>query len=404
MEYYEYKSKDVSSGKVITGVITADNIESAGETLKRRGEVVLEIGEMRDFMDLRKNIYRLSTRVKKKTKAEFFEMIRFMLESGMPLHEALTTVRDSGKNKSMRNLSDMAANEVRKGKSLSSALDATKKFDEAMIQQIKAGEESGNIAETLNRLVSQINRETEFSAKIKSAMIYPIVICVVMVVVLWVMLTFVVPSLAKTLTDLGGELPLITKIVIGTSNFMTKATPYIVLLVIGLVLVYKTAMKNDEFHLKSDTVKLKIPLVGKMLEKIELSRFCRNLSALQKSGIPLAGSLGIVEASVKNRRIRESVKKAKQLVEVSGMMLSNAMTRAGGFPDMMRQLIEVGINSGQVCTVLDKISLQYENEVDKDLKRLTSIAEPALIIFVGLVVSTIVLAIYLPIMSVTDFI
>ena len=338
MEYYEYKSKDAKNGKVITGVITADNIESAGDTLKRRGEVVLEIGEMRDFMDIRKTIYRFSTRVKKKTKAEFFEMIKFMLESGMPLHEALTSVRDSSKNNSMRNLSDAAANEVRKGKSLSSALEATKRFDESMLQQIKAGEESGSISDTLDRLVKQIYRETEFSGKIKSAMIYPIIICVVMVVVLWVMMTFVVPPLAKTLLELGGELPLITKIVIGTSNFMTKATPYIVLLVVLAVLLYKAAMKNDEFHLKSDTVKLKIPLVGNMLQKIEFSRFCRNLSALQRSGIPLAASLGIVESSVKNRQIRENVKKAKNLVEVSGMMLSNAMARAGGFPDMMRQL------------------------------------------------------------------
>lgn len=133
-----------------------------------------------------------------------------------------------------------------------------------------------------NRDFKPPKRESGFKGKIKSAMIYPIIICVVMVVVLWVMMTVVVPSLAKTLVSMGGELPLITKIVIGISNAMSKATPYMIVFIIALVLGYKAAIKNDAFKLEVDKRKLKIPIVGDMLEKIELSKFCRNLSSMQK--------------------------------------------------------------------------------------------------------------------------
>ena len=135
------------------------------------------------------------------------------------------------------------ADEVRKGSTLSSAMRKTGQFDDAICQQLRAGEESGDINDIIARIIWQTEREIEFKGKIKSAMIYPIIICVVMVVVLWVMMTVVVPSLEKTLVSMVGELPLITQIVIGVSNIMSKATPYMIVLIIAVVLGYKAAMK-----------------------------------------------------------------------------------------------------------------------------------------------------------------
>ena len=139
-----------------------------------------------------------------------------------------------------------------------------------------------------------------------------------------------------------------------------------------------------------------------MLEKIELSRFCRNLSAMQKSGIALVGSLKTVQAAIKNTKISMAVEKATRLVEISGMNLSNALAKAGSFPAMMLQLIEVGINSGQICEVLDKIAIQYEKDVDVGLKRVTSLIEPAMIVVVGLLAGTVVISIFLPMFSLAD--
>ena len=184
------------------------------------------------------------------------------------------------------------------------------------------------------------------------------------------------------MVSLGGELPLITKIVIGVSNGMSKSTPYLIMLIIAAVIAYRIAIKNEALKMTVDTNKLKIPIVGNMLEKIELSRFCRNLSAMQKSGITLVSSLKIVDAAIKNQKTAKEVMKACRLVEISGMNLAAAMARAGKFPPMMLQLIEIGIGSGKITEVLDKIAVQYEKEVDTSLKRITSLIEPFLIVVV----------------------
>ncbi|MBS7306107.1 MAG: type II secretion system F family protein [Lachnospiraceae bacterium] len=402
MEYYEYKSRNRINGKVFKGIITAEDIESAEDNLKKRGEDILEISIMQDFLGIRKTIHNIATRTNKKTKLEFFSMLRFMLESGMSLYESLINIRDSSIDQLLKNLARIIADEVRQGADLSTAMRKSGQFDIAMVQQINSGEESGNIDDTLVRLTEQIEREIEFKGKIKSAMMYPIIICVVMVVVLWVMMTLVVPSLAETLVSMGGELPLITKIVIGASDLMAASTPYLILGIILLVIGYKAAVMNKDFKLKVDGLKLKIPIVGNMIEKIELSKFCRNLSAMQKSGIALVGSLKTVQTAIKNSEISKAVEKASRLVEISGMNLSNALAKAGSFPAMMLQLIEVGINSGQICEVLDKIAMQYEKEVNVGLKRVTSLIEPIMIVVVGLLAGTVVISIFLPMFSMTD--
>ena len=402
MEYFEYVVKNHLTGKKSTGIVTADNFEAAEDTLKRRGEDIISISPMKDFLNVRKRLYDFSTRTNKKSKSEFFTMLNFMLESGMSLHEALVNIRDSSINKSLRNLGRTTADEVRKGATLSSAARKTNQFDEAIVEQITAGEESGTINNALNRIVAQMEREIEFKGKIKSAMMYPIIICVVMVIVLWVLMTVVVPSLANTLVSMGGELPLITKVVIGVSDFMAKSTPYLITGLILAVIAYRIAVKNKKIKLYIDSYKLRIPIIGKMLEKIELSRFCSNLSAMQKSGITLVSSLKIVKAAIKNQRIASYVEKACTLVEISGMNLSTALSKAGTFPSMMLQLIEVGIESGQITEVLDRISLQYEKETDVSLKRLTSLIEPIMIVVVGLLAGVVVISILLPMFALTD--
>lgn len=402
MEYFEYTVKNHLTGKKSKGIVTSDNIEAAEETLKRRGEDIIEISLMPDLFNIRRKIYNFSTRVNKKTKCEFFKMLNWMLESGISLHESLINIRDTSINKSLRNLAREAADEVRKGATLSSAARKTNQFDEAVVEQITAGEESGTINNALNRIVAQMEREMEFKGKIKSAMMYPVIICVVMVIVLWVLMTIVVPSLANTLVSMGGELPLITKIVIGVSDFMAASTPYLIAGVILSVIAYRIAVKNDKIKLKIDTYKLKIPFIGAMLEKIELSRFCSNLSSMQKSGITLVSSLKIVKAAIKNQRIASYVEKAATLVEISGMNLSAALSKAGAFPSMMLQLIEVGIESGQISEVLDRISMQYEKETDSSLKRITSLIEPIMIVVVGLLAGVVVISIMLPMFSLTE--
>ena len=402
MKYFEYKTRNHADGKIFKGIITADNIETAERMLKKHGEDIILISEMNDILNIRKSLYSLSVRTSKKTKLEFFTMLRFMLESGMSLHECLVNIRDTGANKSLKFLAGKIADSVRRGSTLSIAAQNSGQFDSATVEQLKAGEESGRILDTLSRLITQYEREIEFKNKIKSAMIYPVIICIVMVVVLWVMMTVVVPSLAKTLISMGGQLPLITKIVIGASKGMAVMTPYLIVFIILSVIAYRIAIKNETFKLAVDKKKLKVPIVGNMVEKIELSKFCRNLSAMQKSGITLVSSLDIVVSAVKNKKIAKQIQKASRLVEISGMNLAAALAKAGQFPSLMLQLIEVGISSGKITEVLDKIAEQYEKEVDISLKRITSLIEPVMIVVVGILAGTVVIAIFLPMFEMTS--
>lgn len=402
MQYYEYKTRNPVTGKMNSGIVTADDMKGAEDVLKHRGENIIELGELRDFMNIRKTIYSVSVRANRKIKIEFFSMLKFMLESGMGLHEALVSIRDTGANKSLKRIATVMADKVRQGTKLSSAISHTRQFDEATAKQIASGEESGDVIETLERIITKMERELEFRSKLKSAMIYPIIICIVMVVVLYVMMTVVVPTLASTLVSMGGELPLITRIVIGTSDFMKKTTPYFAILLVLAVIGYRIGRRDDDFKLAADRFKIRIPIIGNMIEKTELSRFCRNLSAMQKSGITLVSSLKTVESAIKNSKIAKEIDKACRLVEISGMNLATALSKSGKFPPLMLQLIEIGINSGQICDVLDRIAEQYEKETDESLKRITSILEPAMIIVTGLVVGVIVISIMLPMMDLAD--
>lgn len=248
MDYFEYKVRNRLNGKITRGVITSDDMESAADTLKKRGESVIEIDYLKDFMNLRKLSFRLSNRVGKRIVLEFYTMLSFMLEAGMSLHESLINIRDSSINKKLRNLARVVADEVRKGATLSQSMKKSGAVNNAVVEQIRAGEESGTVPTALKRLITQTETELEFSGKLKSAMMYPIIICVVMVAVLWVLMTVVVPSLSKTLVSMGGELPLITKIVIGVSDFMAKATPFFIVFVISSIIAYRILIKNRSLN------------------------------------------------------------------------------------------------------------------------------------------------------------
>ena len=402
MDYFSYKVRNPVSGKIIGGVLTADDMESAEDTLKKRGETIFEIDYMKDVLGLRKLFFDLAGKITKKIACEFFSMLAFLLEAGMSLHEALVSIRDSSINKRLRILTRSIADEVRQGISLSRAMSRTRRFNQSVIEQISAGEDSGDVPDALKRLAKQTENELEFAGKIKSAMMYPVIITVVMVVVLWVLMTVVVPSLSKTLLDMGGELPFVTKIVIGASSLLSKLTPFLLIMVLASIITYRILMKNPYFKYKSDSFKLKIPIVGIMLLKLEMSRFCRNLYAMQSSGITLVASLKITGAAIRNSHMQTAVLQAAKLVEISGMTLSAALAKTGKWPDLMMQLIDVGVSSGQLCDVLEKIAMQYEKEVDTSLKRISSLIEPIMIVVVGILAGTVVISVFLPMFNLVD--
>lgn len=402
MLYFEYRAKAANNGKIFRGIVTADTQESALDNLKSKGLTIVEIYPMTDFLNIRKNLYSRSNKVTKKIIQELFEQLSYLLETDIALYDALTMLRDNGANKKIKRLAKPIAESVRKGLSLHEAMEKTKQFTVPIIQQVKSGEDSGNVPETLKRIFMELRRDSEFRKKIKGAMIYPIIICSVMSIVLWVLLTYVVPNISKTITSLGGELPVITKVVIFISNGLTKATPMIVLFSVLSILLYKYLCRNAVFKYNVDKTKIQIPVFGKLIEKLELSRFCKSLSVMQESGITLVRSLDIAQNELRNTYIRQMIEKAARLVEVSGLNLSLALTKGGKFPVIMIQLIGVGVSSGNTSKMLSRIASQYENEIDDSIKKITSIIEPLMIVVIGVLAGTVVISMFLPLMSIMD--
>lgn len=400
MEYYDYTAR--VGGKVKKGVTTADDMETAAENLIARGFTVITIAPMQDAFNIRRTMYGMSHRIKKKNIKDFFDQLSFMLGTNLPQNNALLILRDSGVDKKLKYIARLVAEKTRTGMALHEALNTTGFFDVSTIKQLEAGEQSGNVPEALERLVKQYERDLEFSGKIKNAMIYPCLILSVMVIVLWVLMTMVVPALSATLISLGGELPAITQIVIAVSGFVKASTPYMIVGVITAVIMYKKMMKQKHFKLTVDTFKLRLPIIGSMLMKIEMSRFCRNLSAIQDSGIALVPSLAVTQSAIKNGKLKAATEKASKLVEMSGESLSSALAKTRSFPPLMIQLIEVGVNAGRITGILNKIAAQYEKEVDASIKKITGLIEPIMIILVGLLAGTVVMAMYLPILSLVD--
>ncbi len=402
MEYFDYTAKVVDTNKTEKGIIEAEDIKTAAEMLKVKGLIVINISPMQDFLNLREIIYSMSYRISKKNIKDFFDQLSFMLKTNLPMNNALLILRDSGVDKKIKYISRLVVQNTQKGDPLNIALQKTDLFDTSAIMQIKAGEESGNVPKALIELTKQYERDIEFMGKIKNAMTYPVLILIVMSIVLYVLLTMVVPSISNTLISLGGELPTITKIVIFISNTLTKATPFIIVGIIVAVVLFRQMMKNEQFSLKLDELKLNIPIAGDVITKIEISRLCRNLSVILNAGIALVPSLSITQTAIKNRSIKNAVKKAGKLVEIKGAQLSTALSLTGAFPDMIIQHIEVGVNAGKVTDILDKISTQYEKEVDNSIKKITGLMEPIMIVVVGLIAGTVVIAMFLPMLSLLD--
>lgn len=402
MEYFDYTIRNPISGKKEKGMLTADDEHNAIEQLKSRGMVLVELAPMQDIWNIRKFLHGMNNRIKKKHIKDFFEQLSFMLSTNLPMYSALLILRDMGSDKKLKHIARPVAECIRKGLPLHEALLKTGYFGQSDIMQLKAGEESGNVPYTLTQLVIRYTREIEFANKIKAALTYPIIIMIVMFIVLWVLMTMVVPMLAQTLLGLGGEIPVITRLVIAVSEFMRYSTPFIFFGGFVTVLAYKKFMQDESISRKVDELKLKIPIVGTVLTKIEMSKFCRNLSSIQKSGIALVPSLIATGASIKNRYFKNALVKATRLVEISGINLSTALSKSGKFPVMMEQLIEIGISAGRITETLDKIADQYEKEVDFSIKKMASLMEPIMIIIVGLMAGTVVMSVFLPILSITD--
>ena len=367
--------------------------------------VHLETYELRD-KPLDKYMYAsLASPIKpgKKDISMFFDNLAFLLDAGLENIEALTNITMSSPNKNMKIQAVKIMHELQKGKDLSQAMQATKFYDKSTVAQIKAGLESGDLVNALKRVSESLERDLVLRSKIISALSYPSFVIVITVALIAAMLTFIVPTMLASIVEMGAEIPKLTQIILDLSEAFKAYGPMILLLIVVVAAALYTCYKKiGAFELLVDKIILKIPLFGTIVSKVNLSRFCLSFAALQACNIETSLSLEITRESITNRCLSDGITVSKDLIALHGFTLIDAMKKARCFPYDMLSMIGVGVSAGSLVEVCNKISKRYEQDVDAQIKRMSSMIEPLMILIVGSVVGVVVIAMYLPMFGMVD--
>ena len=341
--------------------------------------------------------------VKPKDKATFFHLLAVMINSGIPMLKSLESLKlQLANNAVFCSVLETMVEEIKGGKSLSESMASfAKVFTDAEIGMIRSGEASGQLAGVLENLADDAEKAYSIKNKVKSAMMYPIVILLLLVAVIVAMMVWVVPKLTDLFAATGGELPFLTKILITTSDFLRTNSKELILGLLVFVVIVAMYKRTDSGRYFFDKLKLNIPIFGKLFKKAFLSRFARSLSNLLDSNVTIVESLEITANSIGNevykKRLLMSMEDIKQ-----GIPLAENLTASPLFPPMLINMIDVGEKTAQLDQISAKVASFYEDEVDTAVAGISKIIEPVILIIIGSTVALVVAAIMLPIMQLSN--
>lgn len=330
--------------------------------------------------------------------AYFLRQMTTMLQSGVPLVQALDIVGRGHENPAMRDLILAMKADVEAGQTFTYALAKHPKyFDDLVISLVNAGERAGTLETLLNKVATYKEKTESLKAKIKKAMFYPAAVLTVAIVVTAILLVFVVPQFEDLFTGFGADLPTFTRFVIGLSEFMQAYWWAILLALIAIVFAFAQARRRSErFARGLDFALLKIPAIGPILQKAAVARFARTLSTMFAAGVTLTDALSSTAGATGNAKYREATLRMQSDTE-TGMSLNFSMRNTGVFPNMVVQMTTIGEESGSLDSMLAKVADFYEEEVDNAVDSLSSLLEPIIIVILGVLIGGLVVAMYLPI-------
>ncbi|RHA40531.1 type II secretion system F family protein [Cellulomonas rhizosphaerae] len=399
---FEYAVRD-KGGKLVKGRVEAPNQAAVANRLRDMGLAAVSISEVSQG-GLNREINIGGERVGLKDLAVMSRQMSTMIDSGLSLLRALTILAEQTESKVLARIIGQVRNDVEVGTALSVALQKHEHiFPPIMINMVKAGEVGGFLDKALVSVADNFESEVKLRNKIKSAMTYPVVVFVVAILATVGMLLFIVPVFAGMFTTLGGELPLPTKILMQLSQLM-KIT--IIPLVIGLVVFagWWARHKNDRaVREKLDPIKLKLPVFGNLFRKIAVARFTRNFGTMIHSGVPLLQALEVVGETSGNMVIEWAAKDVQESVR-RGESLAGPLAHHAVFPPMVVQMMAVGEDTGALDTMLSKVADFYDDEVESTTEQLTSLIEPLMIVVIGSIIGSMVIAMYMPIFGIFNLI
>jgi type IV pilus assembly protein PilC len=334
----------------------------------------------------------------------FSRQFATMINSGLSLLRSLYILADQTENKALAAVINQVRLDVEKGSSLSAALAKhPKAFNRLYISMVRAGEIGGVLDSVLLRLADTIEKQVELRRKVKSAMTYPVVVAILVLLIVTAMLLFVIPMFEDLYRELGGKLPAPTQILINVSKLARKLWFLIIGGEIALVFGFRKWINSEEGRKRWDALKLRMPIFGGLVRKTALARFGRTLSALVRSGVPILESLDIVAETSGNYVVASAVRDTQQAVK-RGDPLSRKLEDHPVFPPMVVQMMAVGEETGALDEMLDKIADFYDQEVEATVDALTSLIEPLLIVVMGICVGGMVIALYMPMFNIIKLI
>ena len=395
MPSFVWKGKS-RSGQSQEGVLLADSRNAAVATLRRQQIQVTSIRQKGREVPL---VPRLPWRIKTKRIAIFTRQFSVMLEAGLPLVQCLEILAEQEEHRNFKAIIDQVRTDVESGASLTDAMSKhPKAFDHLFTSMIAAGEAGGILDVILRRLSTYLEKVVKLRAQVKAALLYPTAVIVIAALVVYIILWKVIPVFAQLYAGLGGELPFLTQVVVGASRFIGRWSIWIFLGLGALALGVKYYHGTYRGRRVLDGLLIKIPIIGQLLLKIAVSRFCRTLSTLTSSGVPILDGLDITARTSGNAVIEDAIQAVRKRVE-EGKTLSAPLGETKIFPSMVVQMINVGEQTGAIDQMLSKIADFYEDEVDTAVAGLMKLIEPLMITFLGVVIGTIVTAMYLPLYS-----
>lgn len=402
MQKFKYSARDVK-GKAVNGVLEAKDANSVTDILHDRGLIVVSVKESMGF-DLEKLSEINIGGVPMKEKVIFMRQMATMVGAGLPLTRSLEIMTQQVENPYFRRTLKDVLNSVQSGKSLANSFrEQGEIFDDITVNLIEAGEESGKLEAILDRLATELEERDSLTSKLKSAMIYPTIILVVIVAVIILMMVVLVPSMASIYSDFGAELPWSTQVLINMSNFFLSYWWAVLVVLAVLIIGGKYYLDSKKGKRNWDKIVLKIPIVGGLVTKVQLSQFTRILALLLGSGLSIIKALELTSDSLSNSIFKDVVLDAKDEVEKGGA-LAIPIARSEYFPLLVSSMIAVGEETGEMDAVLTKVSQYYKEEVDVATSSLSSVLEPLFLIIMGLAIGFIALAVYMPMFQLSSVI
>ncbi len=392
---FEYEARDEATGQKVKADIQAESEQAAAKLLVKQGlsptEIKLKGGGAGGFFDSIKN------HISAKDKVLFSRQLSTLISAGLPLTQSLRTVSDQTQNKAFKVIINQIIGDVEGGKSFADSLSNHPDiFSTVFISLVAAGEVSGTLDEALERIADQQEKDAELTAKIRGALVYPVIVLVVIIAVIIFMLVTVLPQVELLYEDLNQSLPFITAVMLAMSDFITNFWWLILIILIGAVYFGKRYIKTESGRAAFDSLKMNMPVFGKLFMKMYMARWSRTGSTLMAAGVPMLEMLRITADAVNNVHIKDATMKASDKVK-GGVALSEAIRDDPNFLPLVSQMVNIGEQSGAIDTMMAKAADFYEKELDNEVKTISTTIEPILMVVLAVVAGLMVGAILIPV-------